>query len=168
MYGYIYKTTNLLDNTIYIGQKKSKNFIPSYTGSGIWIVNAVKKYGKNSFKVELIAEGFDFIALDILEKYYISTYKATGVKMYNIADGGKPKLYLYRKNIGQNKGVHWSAEIRKRMSDAHQGCWDRKPHPCLGTHHSEETKRKIGLKSVGRSEAIKAGLRRRKELLHVI
>lgn len=35
MYGYIYKTTNLINGKIYIGQKKSEKFLGiNYLGSG--------------------------------------------------------------------------------------------------------------------------------------
>ena len=149
MFAYIYKTTNLINNKIYIGQKRAKNFVPRYFGTGTYIKNALRKYGKDNFKVELIAEAHDEKSINILEKYYIEAYRRTGIEMYNIAEGGYGNPYKHP-IPGHNKGVHWSPEIRKRMSEAHQGCWDRKPHPCLGTHHSEETKRKIGLKSVGR------------------
>ena len=126
------------------------NFISSYLGSGILIKKAIKRHGRDCFKVELIAEAGDQTALNTLERYYIELYKKqVGEKIYNIAEGGYGNPY--RRTIpGHNKGRHWSPEQRKRMSEAHQGCWDRKPHPQLGTHHSEETKRKIGLKSIGR------------------
>ena len=43
MYGYIYKTTNTVNNKIYIGQKKSEIFLKeSYLGSGKYLKNAIK------------------------------------------------------------------------------------------------------------------------------
>ena len=56
MYGYIYKTTNLLNNLIYIGQKHADHFIPTYLGSGKLIKRAIKKDGAANFKVELLEE----------------------------------------------------------------------------------------------------------------
>ena len=41
-YGYIYKTTNLIENKIYIGQKKGF-FHSNYYGSGIYLKSAIKK-----------------------------------------------------------------------------------------------------------------------------
>lgn len=43
MYGYIYKTTNLINNKIYIGQHKHEKFDIKYFGSGYALVNAIKK-----------------------------------------------------------------------------------------------------------------------------
>ena len=63
MYGYIYKTTNLIDGKIYIGQKKSPKFLgEKYLGSGRVLRKALDKYGRENFKVELIEE------IDCLEK----------------------------------------------------------------------------------------------------
>ena len=56
MYGYIYKTTNLINGKIYVGQHKcSKNSIDeSYIGSGIYLKHAIEYYGKNNFKCEIL------------------------------------------------------------------------------------------------------------------
>ena len=42
MYGYIYITTNLINNKIYIGQHKSKNYDKKYLGSGLLLKRAQK------------------------------------------------------------------------------------------------------------------------------
>ena len=52
---YIYKTTNLINGKIYIGQSIRK-FSKSYLGSGVKILNAIKKYGKENFKVEILED----------------------------------------------------------------------------------------------------------------
>lgn len=46
MYGYIYKTINIITNQIYIGKKKSYKFLSTYYGSGKNIKNQLKIYGK--------------------------------------------------------------------------------------------------------------------------
>jgi len=50
----IYKTTNTINGKIYIG-KDVKND-PNYIGSGLYIKNAIKKYGKEHFKKETIED----------------------------------------------------------------------------------------------------------------
>ena len=54
---YIYKTTNMINNKIYIGQSsKAYDKSLSYLGSGKILKDSVKKYGEHSFKKELIEE----------------------------------------------------------------------------------------------------------------
>ncbi len=86
--GYIYKTTNLVNQKIYIGQKQGK-FKLNYFGSGVYITKAIHKYGKGSFKVEIIAYAEDKVKLNELEKKFIAEYRKifTRGKLYNIADG---------------------------------------------------------------------------------
>ena len=43
MYGYIYKTTNLVNGKIYIGQHKSNTFDTNYYGSGTILNKAIQK-----------------------------------------------------------------------------------------------------------------------------
>lgn len=55
MYGYIYKTTNTINGKIYIGQKKSSEFLGvQYLGSGKILKSAINKYGVEAFIVEVI------------------------------------------------------------------------------------------------------------------
>lgn len=46
MYGYIYKTTNLLNKKIYIGQHKCRVFDSDYYGSGSWFLSVFKNMEK--------------------------------------------------------------------------------------------------------------------------
>ena len=69
MYGYIYKTTNLINGMIYIGQKHSQKFLPAYLGSGKLIRYAVNLYGKENFKVELLEEIETLEQMDTREIY---------------------------------------------------------------------------------------------------
>ena len=88
-YGYIYMTTNLLNGRRYIGQHHSDKLDENYFGSGSVISKAVKKYGKDSFKVDLLEWCYSKEDLDKKEQYYISEYMANIDRdFYNIAKGG--------------------------------------------------------------------------------
>ena len=137
MYGYIYKTTNLITNKIYIGQKHSNIFLGSnYLGSGKKLKDAVKCYGKDNFKVELIEEIETKELMDEREIYWISYYNSTNKEIgYNLSEGGNVNRTL----IGENNpfyGKHHNEETRKKMSEHNS-------HFMLGKHHSEEAKKKI-------------------------
>ena len=90
MYGYIYKTTNLVNNKIYIGKKSSNKFLGNaYLGSGKLIIRAINKYGKLNFIVEQLATANSLDELNNLEKFYIKQYNSTDKTIgYNIALGG--------------------------------------------------------------------------------
>lgn len=113
MFGYIYKTTNLVNNKLYIGQKQSNKFLgDKYLGSGFYLKKAIVKYGKDNFKVDLLCECSSKIELDEKEKYYIKKLNTTNRKIgYNIATGGEGN------NGGQFKGHKHSEEYKKKMSE---------------------------------------------------
>lgn len=90
MYGYVYKTTNLLNNKIYIGQHKSKVFDPKYYGSGSWFSSVFKKYGKENFICEIIEECETLEILNEREIYWIEYFQSRNPSIgYNIAKGGE-------------------------------------------------------------------------------
>ena len=90
-YGFIYITTNLINNKKYIGQKKLDNGSrwKSYLGSGVHLQKAIKKYGKENFKREIIDYANSLEELNVLERYYIEKYNAVESKeFYNVIEGG--------------------------------------------------------------------------------
>lgn len=56
MYYYVYQITNLMNGKIYVGKHKSSKhpFENGYYGSGKQIINAIKKYGIENFKKEVL------------------------------------------------------------------------------------------------------------------
>lgn len=150
MYGYIYKTTNLINGKIYIGQKKSDHFLKeSYLGSGKKLKAAIKHYGKENFKVELIEEIDCENLMDVREIYWISFYHATDDDIgYNLSNGGNVNRALSGKNHPLYH-KHHSQESRQKMSKSHTGVKLSREHvqsvinSRKGYHHSESTKQKI-------------------------
>lgn len=90
-YGYIYKTTNLINDKIYIGQHKSQVFEGTkYLGSGKSLNKAICKYGKENFKVELLEWCETKEQLNEREIYWISFFNSREPTMgYNITIGGE-------------------------------------------------------------------------------
>lgn len=87
--GYIYKTSNLVNNKIYIGKRQKSKFDNYYIGSGKKLKCAIKCYGEENFKCEVIQWCFTLDELNIAEKYWINKYDAQNPEIgYNISDGG--------------------------------------------------------------------------------
>lgn len=83
----IYCATNLINGKKYIGKDKKNN--PLYLGSGKTLNKAIKKYGKESFKKQILAYAETEEFLNELEEYYIDYYSAQKSNLfYNIAKGG--------------------------------------------------------------------------------
>ena len=53
-YHFVYKITNNVNNKIYVGVHSTNYINDSYIGSGKWIKEAVKKYGRESFSKEIL------------------------------------------------------------------------------------------------------------------
>lgn len=102
----IYKTTNLINGKIYIG--KLVRFRPGYFGTGKWITRALKKYGRQCFKREILEECKTHEELCEKEIFYIDYYGATDPKIgYNIHIGGEGAMH----------GQHHSEESKRKISE---------------------------------------------------
>ena len=90
MWGYIYKTTNLITGQIYIGQHQRARFTTKYKGSGTLIRGAILKYGEHNFKVELLERCKDQQELDLREQYWIDYFHSREPAIgYNQSLGGR-------------------------------------------------------------------------------
>lgn len=159
MYGYIYKTTNLVNGTIYIGQRKGL-FDKTYFGSGTLIKRAVCKYNLHNFSVKVLCFKKTRILLNQAEKHFISVYRNKGM-VYNIADGGDGG------NLGKNACLkigratkkNWkNPEYRKKVIEARKDCNAGKKHPLYGkpavnrgVPHTNKTKHKMSISARNRA-----------------
>jgi len=137
-FGYVYITTNKLNNKRYIGQHKSKDWDNKYFGSGKLLNFAIQKYGKENFICYPLAWAWNQKELDELEIDYIAHYKPE----YNIATGGlggskKPSEETKRKISIANKGKKRDEETKQKISLLQKG-----------KKLSEETKNKMRNKSL--------------------
>lgn len=134
MYGYIYLTTNNINGKIYVGQHKSKKFDTGYYGSGKRFVNALNKYGKENFSVDVLEWCDTSEDLDKQEMYWIDKLNSTNRDIgYNITKGGE----------GWKGGKH-TQETKAKISKSKTG---KSPNRIYSTP-SEEVRQKIsaGLK----------------------
>lgn len=114
----IYKTTNLINNKIYIGQDKNND--PDYLGSGNLIKKAIKKYGKENFSKEILCECNTIDELNDKERFYINEYSSMNKKIgYNIAVGGTNGVMLNRKHSEETKKKMSISSLGKKKSENH-------------------------------------------------
>jgi len=111
----VYKITNLVNNKAYIGITRT-TFWKRYNCRPDWwnvtlnlgLINGVKKYGSDMFKVEIIDYGIDIWDLNNLEKYYIKLYNTLSPNGYNFTTGGESDYIV-------------SEETKKRASEIRKG-----------------------------------------------
>lgn len=88
MYHIIYKTTNLINGKYYYGVHSTDNISDGYLGSGNKLKNAIKKYGKDNFKKEIIALFDERKDALLYEKNLISKELIESDYCYNLTEGG--------------------------------------------------------------------------------
>lgn len=172
--GIIYKATNKINRKSYIGQttlslktRKRQHF--RAINDKYYFHNALKKYGQENFKWEIIEEAENY-KLNEKEIYYIKKYN-TFYNGYNSTSGGNSNFKVsdetrrkiseskkgrklsnkHKKAIGKGvKGNKHSQKSKDKMSKAKEGIkrsneTKRKiSRAHKGKKLSEETKRKIG------------------------
>lgn len=90
MIGYIYKTTNLINNKIYIGKRQKPKFDANYIGSGKKLKSAIKHYGKEYFKCEVLEWCETVEKLNVQEIFWIRQFNSQDELIgYNISNGGE-------------------------------------------------------------------------------
>jgi group I intron endonuclease len=130
----VYLITNIENKKQYVGITKfsiEERFL-QHTRRGFILTEAIKKYGKDNFYIDLIEEVESAERAYELEPYYIKKYDTKVPNGYNLTDGGDG---LY--------GVIIDDEDRKRRSKVMKRLHKEKRTGMHGKKHSEDTKRKM-------------------------
>lgn len=97
--GIIYRFTNIVNGKSYIGKttkslsrRKTEHF--SFDNPRTYFQFAIKKYGKDSFKCDILKECFSEIELNESEIFYINFFKTSDINFgYNMTKGGDGFAY---------------------------------------------------------------------------
>lgn len=137
MINFVYITTNQLNGKQYVGSHYG-NVNDSYLGSGRYLSKAIKKYGRENFKREIL-EVCDSSMNLLLEEKYIKEHNTLTPNGYNVSPTGghglggrlseetkrklrKPKSKQHAKNISEGrKGIIFSDEHKQNIKNSKIG-----------------------------------------------
>lgn len=87
-YHIIYKTTNTVNNKIYVGMHSTDNINDRYMGSGWILKNAIKKYGRDKFVKEVLYVYSNRQEARQMESLIVDEDFCKRLDTYNTAVGG--------------------------------------------------------------------------------
>ncbi len=109
MFFTIYKTTNIKNGKYYLGKHQTSNLNDNYLGSGIALVSAIKKYGRESFIKEILFVFDTEEEMNRKERELITESIAKSKNTYNKGIGGEGGPHF--------KGKSHSEKMRKDLSE---------------------------------------------------
>ncbi len=171
MHYIIYKTTNTINNKIYIGQHKTEKLDDGYLGSGTKLREDIKLFGTKFFEREILFECNDSDEMDLLEAKLVDFDFVCRSDTYNRCVGGQGANWHESMEAGGNlyyddngnvlngqdgrgkQNLLCGAElvnVLKESGKYEQWCLNiseglKGNTFWLGKQHTDETKRKIGL-----------------------
>ena len=135
-YYYVYETTNLINDKKYIGWHQTDFLDDKYIGSGRRLQMAIKKYGQEHFKRNILQFFNSAEEAKEYEKLLITNVVIESNKYYNLMPGGTG---------GDGKGIYsrnynrvFSEEHRKNISKSRKGRFKGEENPFYGKTHSDE------------------------------
>jgi hypothetical protein len=129
VYYLLYEITNLVNGKTYIGQHITKYVNDGYMGSGKAIVKAIKKYGKENFKKEILLYAKNEVALNFFERALVTPEFCELDTNYNLREGGNnggklsSKVITKRQETRRKNGNNYecSPETRVKLSLVNKG-----------------------------------------------
>lgn len=109
-YNFVYQTTNLINGKIYIGVHSTNDLDDGYLGSGNLISKALKKYGKENFKREILEFFETKNEAYIYESLVVNSDFILRDDIYNITEGG------YGVSTHSEQGLQKLSECNKNMA----------------------------------------------------
>lgn len=165
-HNYFYKITNLINGKYYYGIRSTDKEIEKdkYFGSGKAIQEAIKKYGKENFQKEIIADyptrkevsehEVRIVTFELIQLEECYNCRTGGVDGYVFTEDIINKMRQPRKNLSEESrflmGSPWrgavrSDEFKANLSEKFSG----PRNPSYGIPKSEETKKKLSERMSG-------------------
>lgn len=116
MFGYVYKTTNLINGKTYVGKHRRSYFDKKYYGSGKHLKSAIKKYGLENFKVEVLEWCNSNKELANKEVFYIKLLKPEYNIWYMPQEYSDNQYKWQKGHIPVNKGIKLTKEQKEFIS----------------------------------------------------
>lgn len=139
---YIYKITNLCNDKIYIGIHKTLFLDDGYMGSGKLLKAAIKKYGKDSFKKEILEIFDNEEDMVAREQEIVTDHFVSDENNYNIMPGGKFGS-LERNGLSFKNNRHSLETIEKIRSSA------------IGRSHTDATRKKMSANNFSKTDSLR-------------
>lgn len=141
-YNIVYKTTNLMNNKIYIGVHSTNDIHDNYIGTGKLIKLAIKKYGRNNFKKDILFifnnpdEAYEK-EMELVNEAFIESKDTYNLRIGGM--GGRENTEEFKEYLRQlHRDGHFS-HIYKRGKD----------HHLYGKPRSKEFKQKLSKERMG-------------------
>lgn len=114
-YYYLYKITNILNDKFYIGVHRTQNLNDGYMGSGKNIRRAIRKYGLEHFKFEILSFYDSEEEMLLAEQETVDEQFVLRSDTYNIAVGGGSFSHV-QQYLNENPNIRH--QISKKGGDA--------------------------------------------------
>lgn len=161
----VYETINEINGKKYIGCHATDNLEDGYLGSGNLLKEAIKKYGADNFKRNILYEVNTPEEMFSLEASLVTEEFVKDSNNYNLVPGGfggfkvqdvedwKRKLKISRTGKTPALGLKHTEETKKKLSDINRGKtpWNKGlPGTFTGKKHSDASKLKNSLAHIGK------------------
>jgi len=150
-YRIVYCTHNKINHNNYVGKHTTKDYQDGYSGSGLLLERAIKKYGKENFETRFCCFCETNEDLNEAEKYWIAYFESIE-NGYNIAIGGGGgnlgEEVNRRISIGIKRAKLEGKEIGFKSGDENIRYWKGKKgpnHPRYKVSHTEKTCHQMSL-----------------------
>lgn len=166
----LYKVSNLVNGKVYIGQTRQKlhKRINAHKIADTYLGRALRKYGMDNFKVDVIGEFDNSGMLNEAERIAVEYYKCIIPNGYNAIPGGafaptmSPSVREKLSRVLTGKTL--PLEVRRKISNSLKGKKKSKDHidkvrkASLGRTMSPETRAKVSAsKSAGPVRCVDTG-----------